>query len=214
MGSSLLLFWAMRIGGVKKMKRLSKIKVSVYIATSLDGYIAREDGDIGWLHEGEEPGEIEEFAEGQESGDVEDAGYGDFFNSIDILVMGRGSFEKVLEFDPWPYGAKPVIVLSKSMTEVPEKLRNTVRIDISTPHELVEKLTQEGYRHIYLDGGKVIQSFLREGLVDEMTLTIIPVLIGNGIPLFGKIEKDIKLKLLESRSWEYGFVQSMYQVLK
>ena len=128
--------------------------------------------------------------------------------------MGRGSFEKVLEFDPWPYGAKPVIVLSKSLTEVPDKLRDTVRIDASTPQKLVEKLSQEGYKHIYLDGGKVIQSFLREGLVDEMTLTTIPVLIGNGIPLFGEIEKDIKLKLLESRSWENSFVQSKYQVMK
>ena len=184
------------------MKKATKIKISVFIATSLDGYIAREDGDVSWLYEGVELGE------------GEDAGFGVFFNAIDVLVMGRGSFEKVLEFDPWPYGAKPVIVLSKSLTEVPDKLRDTVRIDASTPQELVEKLSQKGYKHIYLAGGKVIQSFFCEGLVDEMTLTAIPVLIGNGIPLFGEIEKDINLKLLESRSWENGFLQSKYQVIK
>ena len=179
----------------------TKIQVSVFIATSLDGYIARPDGDVSWLHESEPMG----------GGD--DAGHGEFFDSIDALVMGRGSFEKVLEFD-WPYGTKPVIVLSKSLIEAPEKLRDRVRIDASTPQELVEKLSREGYKHIYLDGGKVIQSFLRDGLVDDMTLTTIPVLIGEGLPLFDNIEKDIKLRLLESRSWENGFVQSKYQVLK
>lgn len=180
----------------------AKIHVSVFIATSLDGYIARPDGDVSWLHETEPVG------------DGGDAGYGELFDSIDVLVMGRGTFEKVLEFDPWPYGMKPVIVLSKSLTEAPEKLRDRVRIDASSPRELVEKLSREGYRHIYLDGGQVIQSFLRDGLVDDMTLTTIPVLIGDGRPLFGRVEKDIKLRLLKSRSWDNGFVQSRYQVLK
>lgn len=168
----------------------------------MDGFIARPDGDIAWLHE----------VEPLESGD--DAGYGELFGSIDALVMGRGSFEKVLGFDPWPYETKPVIVLSKSLKEVPEKLRDRITIEASAPKELIEKLSQAGTKHIYLDGGKVIQSFLREGLVDEMTLTTIPVLIGEGLPLFGFLEKDIKLHLLESHSWENGFVQSKYQVLK
>ena len=179
----------------------TKIKLSVFIATSVDGFIARADGDVSWLHE----------VEPIEGGD--DAGYAKMFDSIDVLVMGRGSFEKVLEFD-WPYGMKPVIVLSKSLTEVSEELRDRVRIDSSTPQDLVEKLSQEGYKHIYLDGGKVIQSFLRDGLVDDMTLTTIPILIGKGLPLFGNIEKDINLRLLESRSWDNGFVQSKYQLLK
>lgn len=182
------------------------IEILVYIATSVDGFIARPDGDVNWLHE----------IEPLEGGD--DAGFGDFFGSVDVLVMGRGSFEKVLEFErelgiEWPYGTTPVIVLSRSLTEVPEKLRDRVRIDASAPQELVEKLAQEGFKRVYLDGGKVIQSFLREGLVDDMTLTTIPVLIGNGLPLFGSVEKDIKLRLLESRSWDNGMVQSKYQVL-
>ncbi len=184
------------------MKPSEKLKISVFIATSVDGFIARPDGDVAWLHE----------VELIEGGD--DAGYGEFFALVDALVMGRGSFEKVLEFDPWPYGEKPVIVLSKSLKEVPEELRDRVRIDASTPQEFVEKLSQDEYKHVYLDGGQVIRSFLRDGLVDEMTITTIPVLIGEGLPLFGKIEKDIKLKLLESKSWKNGFVQSKYQVLK
>ena len=177
-------------------------KVSVFIAASLDGYISRPDGNIDWLNE----------AQPIAGGD--DAGYGEFFDSIDVLVMGRGTFEKVTEFADWPYGEKPVIVLSKSLTEVPENLRKTVRIDASPPRALIEKLSQEGFRHIYLDGGKVIQFFLRAGLVDEITLTTIPILLGEGRPLFGPLEKDIKLRLLASRSWENGFVQSKYQVLK
>jgi dihydrofolate reductase len=181
------------------MNPSTKLKVSVFIATSLDGFIARPDGDIEWLHEVEQIG----------GGD--DAGYRAFFGSIDALVMGRGSFEKVLEFDGWPYESKPVIVLSKSLTEVPDTLRDRVRINTSAPQELIEQLSQEGYARIYLDGGKVIQSFLRAGLVDDMTVTTIPILIGKGIPLFGDLEKDIKLRLLESKSWPNGFVQSTYQ---
>jgi dihydrofolate reductase len=180
----------------------TKLKVSVFIATSVDDFIARPDGDVAWLHE------TEPLPDG------DDAGFGNFFDSIDTLVMGRGSFEKVLEFDDWPYGTKPVIVLSRSLTEVPEKLRDRVRIDASTPAELVEKLSQDGYQHIYLDGGRVIQSFLRDGLVDEITLTTIPVLIGEGIALFGSLARDIKLRLLETRSWKNGFVQSKYLVVK
>jgi dihydrofolate reductase len=101
--------------------------------------------------------------------------------------------------------------LSKSLTEVPDTLRDRVRINTSAPQELIEQLSQEGYARIYLDGGKVIQSFLRAGLVDDMTVTTIPILIGKGIPLFGDLEKDIKLRLLESKSWPNGFVQSTYQ---
>ena len=127
--------------------------------------------------------------------------------------LAGGSFEKVLEFD-WPYGTKPITVLSSSLSEVPEKLKGSVRIDNSAPLKLLEKLEAEGYQHIYLDGGQVIQSFLREGLVDDITLTTIPVLLGHGIPLFGSLEKDIKLKLLESRSWDNGFVQSKYNIVK
>ena len=176
------------------------VNVSVFIAVSLDGFIARPDGDVSWLDEYEPLGE------------GEDAGYSELFNKVDSLVLGRGSFEKVLEFD-WPYGRKPITVLSRSLSEVPENLKGSVRIDNSAPLKLLEKLETEGCQHIYLDGGLVIQSFLREGLVDDITLTIIPVLLGQGIPLFGHLESDIKLKLLESSSWENGFTQLKYKVM-
>jgi len=178
------------------------IQVSVFIATSLDGFIAREDGDIDWLHD----------VEPLEGGD--DAGYSAFYSTIDVLVMGRGSFEKVLEFDAWPYEGKPVIVLSKSLKEIPDGLRDKVRLDNSSPKELLEKLEFEGYKRVYLDGGQIIQSFLRAGLVDDMVLTRIPVLIGAGRPLFGALDKDIKLRHLETKTWHNGFVQSKYQVVK
>ncbi len=176
------------------------IKVSVFIAASLDGFIARSDGDLSWLDEYES------------LGDGEDAGYGELFKAVDSMIIGRGTFEKILTFD-WPYGTKPITVLSSSLSEVPEKLKGSVRIDNSAPLKLLEKLEAEGYQHIYLDGGQVIQSFLWEGLVDDITLTTIPVLLGQGIPLFGSLEKDIKLKLLESRSWDNGFVQSKYKIV-
>lgn len=177
------------------------IRVSVFIAPSVDGFIARPDGDVAYLSE------FEPIAGGG------DGGYTAFFNTIDVLVMGRGSFEKVLTFD-WPYQDKPVVVLSKTLTEVPEALRGSVRIESGSPQAVLTTLTQEGYRHAYLDGGKVIQSFLREGLVDEMTLTIMPILLGEGVPLFGGLGHDIALRLLENRVWPNGFVQSKYQVVK
>ena len=180
---------------------MTQMKISVFIATSVDGYIARPNGDVAWLQEGEQ------LPEG------EDAGYSELFNAVDALVMGRGSFEKVLSFDSWPYADKPVIVLSRTLTEIPSHLPDVVRIDPAEPRAFVEQCIERGYKHIYLDGGQIIQSFLREGLVDEMTITTIPILLGEGIPLFGKLDKDIKLKLARSRSWSNGMVQTTYQVL-
>lgn len=184
---------------------MQKTQVSVFIATSLDGYIARPDGDVSWLHSIEVP-------EGQD--DSGDAGYGAFFSSVDAMVMGRGTFEKVLEFDSWPYESKPVIVLSRTMTDVPDALRDSVRIDAASPQDLLDKLSRDGIKRIYLDGGKVIQSFLAAGLVDDMCLTTLPILIGEGLPLFGSLDHDIKLRLTKTNAWNNGFVQSTYQVLK
>lgn len=184
------------------MPSAEQIKVSVFMAKSLDGFIARADGDVNWLHAGEP------LPEG------DDAGYAAFFETIDMLVMGRGSFEKVLTFDPWPYGATPVTVMSSSLTEVPEALRSTVKISTATPTDLLKSLQEQGYSHVYLDGGRVIQSFLRAGLVDEMTLTTIPVLIGGGRPLFGELAQDIHLKHVTTRTWANGMVQTTYQIAR
>lgn len=179
-----------------------RLKVSVFMAKSLDGFIARPDGDVSWLHSGAP------LPEG------DDAGYAAFFASIDVMVMGRGSFEKVLTFDPWPYGKMPVIVMSSSLTEVPETLRDTVQIDRSAPGELLNKLANRGFKHVYLDGGRVILSFLQAGLVDEMTLTTLPVLIGAGRPLFGELDHDIRLDHVRTHAWDNGMVQSTYKLGK
>jgi len=184
------------------MTNSAKTGVSVFIATSLDGYISRPDGDIDWLNDAESPGE----------GD--DCGFGEMFASVDALVMGRNTFEKVLEFglDKWPYGDKAVIVLSRNLTEIPKQLQATVSMTKGSPKELISELNGKGYRQIYLDGGKTIQAFLRNGLVNDLTITTIPILIGRGRSLFGELEIDIKLRHLQTQSWKNGFVQSRYEV--
>ena len=170
----------------------------VFIATSLDGYIARPDGDIGWLLERDDP--------------AEDHGYAAFIADKDAIVMGRGSFEKVLTFDAWPYSL-PVLVLSARLagTPVPEALRGKVRFSGQAPAEAMAQLARDGIRRVYVDGGRVVQSFVREGLVEELTVTTVPVLIGAGRPLFGTLPQDLDLKLVASRSFPSGLVQSTYR---
>ena len=179
------------------------MKISVYIATSLDGFIARENGDLDWL-----PG-----SDGDGDTVGEDYGYHQFMESVDVLVMGRHTYEMVIGFGEWPYGEKRVIVLSGTGIEIPESIKEAVGSRSCTPAELVEELRQTGAKHLYIDGGKTIQGFLNAGLIQEMIITIVPVLIGSGIPLFGALDEDKKLQLLESRSFEKGFVQSKYKAL-
>jgi dihydrofolate reductase len=171
----------------------------VFIATSLDGFIARQDGDISWL--------ANSAAEG------EDHGYERFIASVDGLVMGRGTFEKVLTFDEWPY-KKPVLVLSRSLSQrsVPAALTGRVQITSETPEQAFARLSREGWRRTYIDGGQVIQSFLRAGLVDDLIVTCIPLLLGNGRPLFGPLSRDVKLDHMGTTAFPSGIVQSTYRV--
>ncbi|MFN2193388.1 MAG: dihydrofolate reductase family protein [Candidatus Promineifilaceae bacterium] len=180
------------------------MKVSVYIATSLDGFIARSDGSLDWL-----PG-----AEGEENSDREDYGWAAFWDSVDCLVMGRKTFEKVLNLAPgaWPYEGTRVIVLSSTLTAVPDAMESKIELAAPDPAALVEMLAQEGYKHLYIDGGATIQTFLRRGLITDMTITTIPILIGEGIPLFGPLAGDVQLKLVKSQSYASGFVQSIYEI--
>lgn len=179
------------------------MKISVYIATSLDGFIAREDGDIEWLHNSGH-GEVDKG---------EDFGYKEFMSSVDALVMGRNTYKKVLSFGgDWPYGNKPVFVLSKKGVDIPDRISETVSSLSGSPREIVKELEKLGYQHIYLDGGVTIQKFLDAGFVNEITITKIPVLIGNGIPLFGPLSKDIKLKHIQTEAFNNGFVQSRYEI--
>jgi dihydrofolate reductase len=172
----------------------------VFIATSLDGYIARQNGDIDWLPQHPIPGE--------------DLGYEGFIADIDMIVMGRGTYEKVAAFDHWPY-AVPVLVLSKQLagTPVPEALINKLQFSSLEPAEIMKNLEKENIRRVYVDGGQVVQSFLREGLITDMTLTVIPTLIGAGRPLFGALGQDCFLQLVSSQSFPIsGIVQSTYRL--
>lgn len=176
------------------------IKCSVFIATSLDGFIARKNGDLDWL-----PG-----SDGETGG--EDYGFKGFFMSIDTLVMGRNTYELALKFKEWPYHGKHVVVLSSSFPRIPKYLADGVEGSSASPEELMYRLATSGSAHVYVDGGKTIQSFLRANLIQEMTITRIPVLIGEGISLFGPLASDIKLQHLSTRTFENGFVQSKYKV--
>ena len=151
----------------------------VYIATSLDGFIARTDGSLDWL---------------EELDDLDnDYGFEEFISKIDALVMGRNTFETVLKFQEWPYNI-PVFVLSTTLEELPEKFRGKVEVLRGDPRDIVIQLNQRGFENLYIDGGETIQRFLKEGLIDEMIITTAPLILGEGIPLFNKLEGDIKFK--------------------
>jgi dihydrofolate reductase len=173
------------------------MKATVYIATSLDGYIARENGDLDWLLNIDNAG-----------GD--DYGYADFIGTIDALVMGRGTFEKVLSFPSWPYD-RPVYVLSTTLTEVPEHLRENVHLISMPVAQAMQHVSELGHASIYVDGGKTIQEFLRSDLIDELIVTRIPVLIGSGIPLFGPLERDVHFHHVETTTYSNGLVKSHYR---
>jgi dihydrofolate reductase len=173
------------------------LKVSAYIATSLDGFIARENGDIDWLPA---PG-------------AEDYGYKEFIDTVDVLIMGRNTFLKVLAFPEWPYGNKRVIVLSHGSVAIPKHIARFVKTVSCSPCELAKQLSEEGARHVYVDGGKTIREFLDEGLIQQLIITRIPILIGSGIPLFGEFKCDIRLRHIETRPFPDGLVQSRYEVI-
>ena len=176
------------------------IKASVFIATSLDGFIARTNGDLDWLT-------------GAESAPTEqDYGYQEFMDTVDTVVLGRNTFELVSSFDAWPYGGKRVVVLSSRPNAIPPHLADDVEWLSLPPRRLVERLDVRGASHLYVDGGKTIQGFLKAGLIDELTITRVPILIGAGIPLFGPLGHDVRLAHTATRYFENGFVQSKYRV--
>ncbi len=179
------------------------MRASVYIATSLDGFIARSDGDLDWL-------DVEEDRKG-ESG--EDYGYQAFMDTVDVLVMGRHTFEKVLTLGPWPFASKRVVVLTSRPLMVPEDLRDSIEVMSGPPEEIVGHLQESGAEHLYVDGGRTIQRFLEAGLIQRLTITRIPVFIGSGIPLIGQLSEDIRVRHLATRSYANGFEQSDYEVL-
>jgi len=179
------------------------LKKSVFIATSLDGFIARADGELDWLD-----------AANTIVPEGEDCGYHDFMASIDVLIMGRKTYEKVLSLGQWPYAHKPVIVLSRNPLAIPTQLAPTVSHSSESPTELCRRLSKEGAKRLYIDGGLTIQRFLAAGLIDDITITIIPIILGSGIPLFDNSKQDIHLKHIATTTYDFGFVQLTYKVLQ
>lgn len=175
-------------------------KCSVFIATSLDGFIARLDGDISWLTNSTYTIESEDF------------GIAEFYSSVDTLVMGRISYETALGFPEWPYSRMRVMVLSHTTPNIPSALENNVEYMAGSPQDVLHRLEMDGARHVYVDGGKTIQGFLKAGLINEMTITTIPILLGSGIPLFGPLDQDIQMQLITSRAYPNGFVQTKYRI--
>jgi len=171
---------------------------SVFCGVSLDGFIARPDGGLDWL-------------EGDGTAEMVDHGYEAFVAGIDAIVMGRNSFETVMSFEHWPY-TKKVIVLSSGQVDLTAARARGADVEVmnGSPEQLVTELAAKGLFRLYVDGGVTVQRFLRAGLVDRLILTQLPVLIGQGIPLFGALDKDIRLKLVASRTFPGGLVQSEY----
>lgn len=172
------------------------MKISVFVGASIDGFIARADGALDFLPaDGGEP-----------------HGYDAFMASVDALVIGRKTYETVLAFDAWPYGSKPVFVLShRPLARAPAEA--IVERLSGTAADIVASLAGRGFRHAYVDGGITIQQFLRAGLVHRLTITRVPVLIGTGIPLFGAIPRDIALRHIATYQYASGLVKSEYEVV-
>ena len=169
---------------------------SVFIGTSVDGFIARPNGDLDFLP----------------PGGGEPHGYDEFMASVDALVIGRNTFEKVLTFGAWPYGDKRVVVLSSRSVDLSAAAGGVVEQMAGPPAEIVSQLAASGAQHLYVDGGITIQGFLRAGLIQRLIITRVPVLIGEGVPLFGTLPHDIRLRHVATRHYPSGLVQSEYQV--
>lgn len=168
----------------------------VFIATSLDGQIARADGRIDWLPGGEDMPD-------------EDHGYDAFIAGMDAIVMGRESYETVLGFGAWPY-TLPVAILSRTLTEVPAHAAGIA----GSPEQAMDLAERSGWQHLYIDGGVTVQAFLARDLIADLVITRIPVLIGAGRPLFGALPADRKLRHMGTETYPSGLVQSRYQVIR
>ncbi|THF85050.1 dihydrofolate reductase [Deinococcus sp. KSM4-11] len=178
----------------------------VYIAASVDGFIARPDGTLDWL-----PG-AQPDSPPMPAG--EDHGYDAFMARVDTVVMGRGTFDTVRDYRPWPYAGKRLIVLSRTLTAagLPPDLHGQVEVHPGPVDGLAAALN--GAQGVYVDGGQTLQAFLRAGLIDELTITRIPVLLGAGRPLFGVLDADVPLRHVRTQSFPSGFVQSTYAPIR
>lgn len=173
-------------------------KNKVFIATSLDGYIADKNGGLDWLQSIPNPNN-------------DDMGYVEFTNGIDALVMGRTTFETVIGFDvPWPYN-KPVFVLSNKLNEIPESHKEKAFLIKGTLMEILDQIHKKGFHKLYIDGGTTIRNFLKEDLIDEMVLTTIPVLLGGGSSLFTELPNELNFELIETKRYLNQITQNHYK---
>lgn len=168
----------------------------MYIAASIDGYIATKDGGIDWLHEQPNPTN-------------DDYGYSEFVGKIDAIVMGRNTFEKVRTFGDWHY-EKKVFVLSSTLIKVPDELIGKVEFFSGSLKEALFNINSQGFNELYIDGGVVIQNFLAEDLIDELIITQIPILLGGGIPLFGELSKPLRFVHKNTEIYGNVLVQSHF----
>jgi dihydrofolate reductase len=173
------------------------LTVSVFIGTSVDGFIARPNGALDFLPEG----------------GGEPHGYDEFIASVDAIVIGRKTFETVLSFEAWPYGNKREEILSTQPVDLSAARGGVVEQMAGPPAEIVSRLAASGAHHLYVDGGITIQQFLRAGLIGRLIITRVPVLIGDGIPLFGTLPHDLRLQHVATRHYQSGLVQSEYCVV-
>jgi dihydrofolate reductase len=169
---------------------------SVFVGASVDGFIARADGGLDWLP----------------AGGGEPHGYEEFMAGVDAIVIGRNTFEIVLGFDPWPYGDKRVVVLSSRPLDLSVVRGGRVEQRAGDPATIIAELAADGAPNLYIDGGVTIQRFLRAGVIERLIVTRVPVLIGEGIPLFGSLDRDIRLSHVATRSYPSGLVQSEYRI--
>jgi dihydrofolate reductase len=169
---------------------------SVFVGASVDGFIARANDDLDFLP----------------PGGGEPHGYNEFIASVDAIVIGRKTFEKVLTLGPWAYGDKRVVVLTSRPLDLSAAVGGTVEKMGGPPAEIVSQLAASGAHHLYIDGGITIQRFLRAGLIQRLIITRVPVLIGEGVPLFGTLPRDIRLRHVATRHYPSGLVQSEYEV--
>lgn len=168
---------------------------TVFVGTSLDGFLARPDGSFDFL-----------------PADPEPHGFEEFFASVDALVIGRKTFETAASFPGWPYEKKPVIVLTSTPSAWKAPDGAVCEFMNPTPQEVIDRLTQRGMKHLYIDGGLTIQRFLEAGLITRLVITRVPVLIGVGIPLFGPLSRDVRVEHVATRSYPSGLVQSEYTI--
>ena len=161
----------------------------------MDGFLARPDHSLDFLDTGEQ----------------EPHGFEEFYASVDVVVIGRKTFEVVLTFGEWPYGKKPVVVLSSHPLDFSSVKGGVVELMSGEPTEIVMQLKSRGFKHAYIDGGITIQRFLAAGCIDRLVVTRVPILIGAGVPLFGPVPRDINLRHVATRSYKGGLVQSEYE---